>query len=123
MASVLLNTDAQRRELEERLKDFTKLERNLYPEIESIAEDLGCDCMVSLRLDSHCYDTFRIGVHKNDVPKGFVDVKFTSATPTGDYKVSLVDTDNEVVESQMVGRSDLIDVIESMVYALSGEAE
>lgn len=121
MASVLLETDAQRRELEERLKDFTKLERNLYPEIQSIAEDLGCDCMVGLRLDSHCYDTFRVAVHKNDAPVGFVDVKFASATPTGDYKVTLTDKDGEGIESQMVGRPDLIDVIESMVYALVGE--
>lgn len=122
MASMLLETDMQRRELEERLEDFTKLERNLYPEIQSIAEDLGCDCVVSLRLDSHCYDTFRIGVHKDSVPVGFVDVKFASATATGDYKVTLLDKDDEGIESQMVGRPDLVDVIESMVYALVGEA-
>lgn len=54
-----------------------------------------------------------------------VDVKFASATPTGDYKVSRMAPDGKtVIEHEMCGRPDLMDIIESMLArAINGESE
>lgn len=123
MSSILYNMDMEREELQQRLLDFSLLQK-LYPQINDVVEDLGCDCAVDLKRDSHCYDTFRITVLKGDKPLCFVDVKFASATPTGDYNVSLVSSDGTTVEHELVGRPDLIDMIESfIVYALKAPSE
>lgn len=123
MSSILYNMDMEREELQQRLLDFSKLQK-LYPQINDVVEDLGCDCAVDLKRDSHCYDTFRITVLKNDKPLCFVDVKFASATATGDYNVSLVSSEGTTIEHELVGRPDLIDMIESFIaYALKAPYE
>lgn len=127
MASILFDLNTQRRELQDRLKDFDNLEKNLYPEIEKIVADLGYDCAVSLLLndDTHCYDTFRIGAHNGGKIGALVDVKFASATPTGDYKVTRMTPDGKTaIEHEMCGASDLMDIIESMLArSLKGGSE
>lgn len=127
MASILFDMGMERRELKDRLKDFDNLEKNLYPEIKNIVEDLGCDCAVSLvRNDSaRCYNSFRVGAQKNNRVVALVEVKFASATPTGDYKVTRISPDGKtVIEHEMCGRPDLMGIIESMlVRSLKGESE
>lgn len=109
--------DDERKELERCLADFSLLERALYPAIVDVADGLGVDCVVSPKHDkgTQCYDTFRITALKGDKPQCFVDVKFASTTATGDYKVSLVSSEGATIEHEMVGRPDLIDVIESFI--------
>lgn len=129
MASILFDLKSQRRELQDRLKDFDNLEKNLYPEISKIVEDLGYDCAASLLLndETHCYDTFRIGAHNGTTGKigAVVDVKFASATQTGDYKVMRMTPDGKtIIEHEMCGRPDLMDIIESMLArSINGESE
>lgn len=128
MASILFDMGMERRELQDRLKDFDNLEKNLYPEIKRIVEDdLGCDCVVSLvQNDSaRCYNSFRVGAQKNNKVVALVEVKFASATPTGDYKVTRISPDGKTaIEHEMCGRPDLMDIIESMlVRSLKGESE
>lgn len=115
--SSMLMLDSERKELEQRLADFSLLEWALYPAIADVADGLGADCVVSLKHDkgTQCYDTFRVTALKDNKPQCFVDVKFASATATGDYKVSLVSSEGATIEHEMVGRPDLIDVIESFL--------
>lgn len=119
MASILFDMGRERRELKNRLKDFDDLEKNLYPEIERIVEgDMGYDCAVSLCQSdaARCYNSFRIGAHKNNKVVALVEVKFASATPTGDYKVTRITPDGKTaIEHEMCGRPDLMDIIESML--------
>lgn len=117
--SSMLMLDSERKELEQRLADFSLLERALYPAIVAVADDLGVDCVVSPKhdRDTQCYDTFRVTALKDDKPLCFVDVKFASATATGDYKVTWCDGDGSKITSEMVGRPDLVDMIESMIQA------
>ena len=127
MASILFDMNPQREELQARLKDFDELENKLYPEIRRVVEDLGYGCVVSLILNDkiHCYDTFRIGAHTGSKIVALVDVKFASAIPTGDYKVMRMTPDGKTaIEHEMCGRSDLIDIIESMLArSTNGTAE
>lgn len=109
--------DDERKELEQRLADLSLLERALYPAIADVADGLGVDCVVSPKHDkgTQCYDTFRVTALKDDKPQCFIDVKFASATATGDYKVSLVSSEGTTIEHEMVGRPDLIDTIEGFI--------
>lgn len=117
--------DSERKELEQRLADFSLLERALYPAIVDVADDLGVDCVVSPKHDkgTQCYDTFRVTVLKGDRPQCFIDVKFASATAIGDYKVSLVSSEGTTIEHEMVGRPDLIDTIEGFIASALNAAD
>lgn len=128
MASILFDMGMERRELNDRLKDFDNLEKNLYPEIKHIVEDgLGCDCAVGLVQNdaARCYNSFRVGAQKNNKIVALVEVKFASATPSGDYKVTRITPDGKTaIEHEMCGRGDLMDIIESMLArSLNGESE
>ena len=116
MASILFDMDMERKELNKRLADFKDLETKLYPQIRDMVEDHGYDCGVSLNHSSDCYDTFRVGAMRNNKMVGIVDVKFASATPTGDYNVICRTPDGKtIITHEMCGRPDLIDIIESML--------
>lgn len=127
MASFLYDTKSQRNELERRIKDIDMLNTKLYPAISKAVEDLGYDCGVSLRLgdDVHCYDTFRVGAVKDNKIVAIVDVKFASATQTGDFKVMRMTPDGKtIIEHEMCSAADLIDIIESMLArTINGESE
>lgn len=119
MASVLIDMSRERQELKDRLKDFDNLEKNLYPEIEHIVEmDMNYDCIVNLCQgdEACCYNAFRVRALKNNKIHAMVEVKFASATSTGDYKVTRITPDGKTsIEHAMCGRYDLMDIIESML--------
>ena len=127
MVSILYDLNPQRRELQARLKDFDNLEKNLYPEISAIVEDLGYDCAVSLALGNSgkCYDKFRVSAVKDNRIKALVEVEFPKVSNPGEYKVFSVEPDsNSIITAEICSEADLVDMIESMLAgAINDESE
>lgn len=102
--------------LYKKLEDIESLRKKIIPELaELLSDSKAYEATVTLIDDG---DGFRIdhrlvGVKDHTI----IDVKFASATATGDYKVTWCDGDGSRITSEMVGRPDLVDMIESMIRA------
>lgn len=115
---IRLMTAQAKTDLEKSLADIKTLESSIFPELKAVLEDLGYTDATVLVASSGRHprgiDTFEI-----DTDRGTIEVVFASATATGDYSVTVYEG-SEAVDHQMVGRPDLIDIIESYLYAMKG---
>lgn len=115
MAFDIKTSDAEAK-LYRKLEDIESLRKKIIPELaELLSDSKAYEATVTLIDDG---DGFRID-HRLVGAKDhtIIDVKFASATATGDYKVTWCDGDGSRITSEMVGRPDLVDMIESMIRA------
>lgn len=102
--------------LYKKLEDIESLKKQIIPELAKLlADSKAYEAAVTLIDDG---DGFRIDHHLvGSKDHTIVDVKFASNTATGDYKVTWRDGNGSRITSEMVGRPDLVDMIESMIRA------
>lgn len=115
MAFEIKTADAEAK-LYRKLEDIDSLRKKIIPELaELLADSKAYEATVTLIDDGN---GFRIDHHLiGSKDHTIIDVKFASATATGDYKVTWCDGDGSRITSEMVGRPDLVDMIESMIRA------
>lgn len=111
-----LKTAEAEGKLNRRLEDLETLRKSIAPElVEALADGPAYEGNIFLISDD---DMFRIDYRQlGQDRRTIIDVKFASATPTGDYKVTWLDRMGNKITSEMVGRPDLVDTIEAMIYA------
>lgn len=109
MAFQLKTTDAEAR-LYNRLDEIEQLKKSIAPELGRALEDRPAyEGSIEIQPDS---DTFAIRYRPAGKEKSTrIEVKFPSTTATGIYKVMWIDTNGKQLDSHMVSRPDLVDVI------------
>lgn len=115
-----LHTEEAEKRLYRGLNDLEELRKGIAPELaDALKDGPAYEGNIYIINDG---DAFRIDYKQigSDVHT-IVDVTFASATATGDYKVLWRDRYRNPLHTEMVGRSDLVDVVVAMLQATGSE--
>ena len=115
--------------LEQRIREIEKFKENMFPEISSSLDDMGCSGsvdFVSSKGTPAGYDTVVIKAKKpGDSTDAIVTLKFPSAHPKGLYTIQWKDSDGiKNIDVATAGSAiDAVDIIETYFNAAFGQLE